>query len=55
MGFNPLLNILEKHFQLDYCQMISSMTIFSNNIIQNGISLELDNLQEKYNLLNRDI
>lgn len=46
---------LENHFQLDYCQMTSSMTVFSNNIIQNGISLELDNLQGKYNLLNRQL
>ena len=45
---------LETHFVLDDCKNISSMTTFPHNIIQHGISSELDELIETYNKAQQD-
>jgi len=45
---------LKTHFVLDECKNISSMTTFPQNIIQPGISSELDELIETYNKSQQD-
>ena len=49
-----LTQFLETHFVLDSCKNISSMTTFPQNIIQPGISRELDELVETYNKSQND-
>lgn len=49
-----LVQFLETHFVLDECKNISSMTTFTQNIIQCGISEELDELIEIYNKAQQD-
>ena len=49
-----LLNFLRTHFVIDDCKNISSMTTFPQNIIQPGISSELDELITTYNKSQQD-
>ena len=49
-----VIQFLKTHFVLDDCKNISSMTTFSQNIIQPGISSELDELIETYNNSQQD-
>lgn len=49
-----LIQFLETHFVLDECKNISSMTTFTQNIIQPGISNELDEQIEIYKKSQQD-
>ena len=49
-----VIQFLKTHFVLDDCKNISSMTTFSQNIIQPGISSKLDELIEIYNNSQQD-
>ena len=46
---NKLVEFIEKNLVIDLCKNISSMTNFDVNIIQPGISSELDDVVHKYN------
>ena len=51
---SAVTQFLETHFVLEDCKNISSMTTFPQNIIQSGISSELDELIEIYNKSQKD-
>lgn len=49
---NKIVEIMEfvnKNFILEQCQTVNSMNTFTESIIQPGVSVELDQMMEKYN------
>jgi len=44
-----IMTFMGKHFILDQCQSVNSMNTFPASIIQPGVSVELDQVMEKYN------
>jgi DNA mismatch repair protein MutS len=46
---NDLISFLDTHFIISTCKLTSSMTTFTENIIQTGVSLELDHAIIQYN------
>jgi DNA mismatch repair protein MutS len=44
-----IMTFINKHFILDQCQSVNSMNTFPASIIQPGVSVELDQVMEKYN------
>ena len=54
-NLNFVLEYMIKHFNMDTCKMIMSMTTFPQNIIKEGVNSELDILQNKYNTSLNDL
>jgi DNA mismatch repair protein MutS len=46
---SAIVEFLENNLVLDYCRQTSSLTSFDNNIIVRGVSLELDEVVDRYN------
>jgi len=46
---SSIIEFLEKHLVLDFCKQTPSMNSFDNNIIVRGISIELDEVVDRFN------
>ena len=54
-NLNFVLEYMRKHFNMNACKIIMSMTTFTQNIIKEGVNPELDILQNKYNTSLNDL